>query len=146
MPVNARIRGKEAELQIIFGTTRLGGSMRKITDFSIEPQSEITKTKFVGERRSNMDLEIDSYDFSFNTHVNDFAWWRDVWQQLNDAERLGATFPEITVVVSLRLRNNGPVETIVLSDDLIMKLDTMEAPGDDYVSLAWSGSCQQAQA
>lgn len=139
-----RIRGKEGEIQVIVGSTRMSGSLRKITNFNYEPQAEISKTRFIGERRENMDLDIGSHDFSFTTHVNDFSWWTDLWQQIQDAERLGEEFPEITVVVSLKLRG-GNVQNIVLSDDLIMKLDSLTLPGDEYTTLDWSGSCQQAQ-
>lgn len=138
-----RMRGKEAQLQIIFGTTRLAGSMRKITDWELTPRSDIVQTQFTGETRENNDLIVKGYDLTFNTHVNDFKWWTEVWDVIQTAERKGEPLPQITIVLTLSQRD-GSINQIVCSDDLVMKLDSLGASGEDYVPLAWSVACQQA--
>lgn len=141
--MSRRIRSKEADIQIIVNGSRLGKSMRKVTDFRLEPTAEFTRTPFVGQARDSNDINITGYEFSFTTHVNDFEWW-DIWQDIADREELGAELPTITLTVTYKLRGTSN-RTVVLSDDLLLKLDTSEIPEGDYVNNTWSGVCQTAQ-
>lgn len=132
-----RIRSKEAQVLFVVDGVRLGQSMRKVRNFSITPDAEITKTMFVGERRANGDLDIRGYDFSFEVHLLNRDWF-DLWEDIQNAEEQGNELPEIAVLVNFAYRGN-PSHAIAIQDDVILKLDTFDNPDGDFAGATWSG-------
>lgn len=140
--MSKQIRFKEANVQITKSGRRLGGTMLKITDFSLKPEAEIQRTRFVGEKRDSPDLDVMGNTFSFNTQVRDRVWF-DLWNEVQANEEAGTELPELSFAVTDAYRD-GTDLTVVLHGQLVLKLDSSEIPSGGYRTLAWSGFCQFA--
>lgn len=140
--MSKQIRFKEANVQLTEGGVRIGGSMLKITDFRLQPEAEIQRTRFVGEKRDSPDLDVMGYTISFNTQVRDRVWF-DLWNRIQANEEAGTELPEISMAVTDAYRD-GTDLTVVLHGELVLKLDSSEIPSGGYRTLAWSGFCQHA--
>lgn len=140
--MSQQTRSKEAKVQIKKNGVRLGTSMLLITDFSWDPDAEIKKTRYVGDKRNTPDLDVMGVGFSFKTHMRD-AVWMDLWNEIQRAEELGLPAPDIVLSVIYGHRN-GTRSTVGLHGELVLKLDKNEIPTGDYLSNQWSGYCQYA--
>jgi hypothetical protein len=139
--MSKQIRAKEAQVQITVDGVRQGTTMRKILDFKWNPDAEITKTRFLGDKRNTPDLDVKGADFSFKTQKTDHVWF-ELWDRIQRAEELGNDMPEISLAITYAYRGGG-VRTIVLHGELVMKLDDDDLPADGgYQVVSWSGSCQ----
>lgn len=141
MATDQSIRSKEAQAQITMDGVRLGTSMRKLLDFKVDPESDIKKTRFMGEKRTTPDLDVTGYAFSFKTQAQDHTWWRTVWNRIQQAEEQGFPPPDISIAVVYAYRDGSTTESINLHGKLVLKLDSIEHP-DDYVGKSWSGYAQ----
>jgi len=135
-----QIRTKEAFVQISKDGVRLGTSMLKILDFKFDPEVDIKKTRYSGEKRDTADLDIKGVNFSFKTNAVDHAWF-DLWNEIQTADEAGIDGPDISLAVTYAYRN-GRDESLVLHGDLVLKLDSQEHPNDDYVAQSWTGYCK----
>ena len=142
MAASQQIRSKEALAQITMDGLRLGTSMRKIMDFKIDPDSDIKKTRYMGDKRTTPDLDVSGYGFSFKTHHQDHSWWRSVWNKIQQAEEQGFPPPEISIAVTHSYRDGATTESLNLHGELVLKLDSADYPNDDYASASWSGYCK----
>jgi hypothetical protein len=140
--MSKQIRHKESVVQITKSGVRLGGTMLKITDFRLQPEVEILRTRFVGEKRDSPDLDVMGYSGSFNTQKRDRVWF-DLWNEIQAAEEAGTELPEISMAVTDSYRD-GTRLTVVLHGELVLKLDTSEIPNGGYQTAAWSFFCQFA--
>lgn len=138
--MSKQIRSKEAQVQIKKDGRRLGTTMKLILDFKANPDAEIKKTRFVGDKRHTPDLDVKGYDFSFKTQKRDHVWF-ELWNEIQQADENGAEGPDISLAVTYSYRG-GTTETVVLHGELVMKIDDDEIPADDYLTVSWSGSCQ----
>jgi hypothetical protein len=145
MAADQQIRAKEAQVQITMDRVKLGTSMLKIVDFKFDPDAEIKKQRYNGDRRTTPDLDVMGNGFSFKTHAQDHVWWSSVWNRIQQAEEQGFPPPEITIAVIYSYRDGRSTSSINLHGRLVLKLDSMDRPGDDYVSMSWSGYCQFAE-
>lgn len=140
MANNRRIRGKEVAVQLLVGGARQGGSLLKITDLDITVDAEITKQRFLGQKRASVDLDINGVDGTFNTHMNDHVWMT-LWETIERAESLGVELPDIRMVLTFRYRGPRP-KVVTLSSEFVLKLDSAAVPEDGNVTNAWSFACQ----
>ena len=138
--MSKQIRAKEAQVQITKDGRRLGTTMRLILDFSVTPDAEIMKTRFVGDKRHTPDLDVKGYDFSFKIQKTDHLWF-ELWNEIQRADELGVDFPEISLAVTYAYRG-GAARTVVLHGELVMKMDTDQIGNDAYQEVDWSGACQ----
>jgi hypothetical protein len=140
--MSQQTRSKEAKVQITKNGERLGTSMLLITDFSWDPEAEIKKTRYVGDKRSTPDLDVMGVAFSFKTHTRDHVWM-ELWDEIQRAEELGQPAPDISLSIVYAYRN-GARGTVGLHGELVLKLDKAEVPQNDYLANSWSGYCQYA--
>jgi hypothetical protein len=140
---STEIRAKEAIVQITMDGRRLGGSMLTIKNFSMKPDADITKKRFIGDKRFRADIDVKGYDFSFKTEKRDHVWWQ-IWKKFEQGDVNGSELPVISIAVSFGYRGGGGGQrTVTLHGDLVMKIDSDEIP-EAYQEVSWSGSCSFA--
>jgi hypothetical protein len=138
------IRAKEARAQLTMNGSRVGGSFSTIHDIEITYDATITKKRFTGEKRSRADLDVNGVDFKFKTEKRDHIWMQ-LWSEIQDAELNGRPLPEFVFSITHSYRDgSNRTNTVALSGDLVLKLDTDSVPKDGYQVNSWSGSCSYA--
>jgi hypothetical protein len=144
MAAATRIRGQEAQIQIVVDGDLKGSSFAKVTDFTLTPQDEIMTTSFLGETEDDFDYIHRGYDFSFKTHeasadINNFL------RLCVERELNALPHPDIVIIVQVRYRDiAGTTDSIVL-EQVRMKLDSKSISGaKDYVANSFSGKCRVA--
>lgn len=140
--MSKQTRSKEAKVQINKNGNRLGTSMLLLTDFSWDPDVEIKKVRYIGDKRNTPDLDVMGHAFSFKTHMRDNIWMA-TWNEIQIADDLGVPPPDITLSVIYGYRT-GTRGIVGLHGELVLKLDKSDIPTGDYLSAAWSGYCQYA--
>jgi hypothetical protein len=135
-----QIRFKESTVQITKSGIRQVGSMLKVLDFKVDPDVEIAKTRFAGEKRSTPDLDVMGYGFSFKHQLRDRRWFT-LWNEIQVAEEQGLELPELSIAFTDAYRDGSNL-TLVLHGEMVMKPDSTEGSGGDYRTTSWSGYCQ----
>lgn len=139
---STEIRAKEATIQMKLDGQRLGGSMLTVKNFSLKSDADITKKRFIGDKRSRADLDVKGYDFSFKLEKRDHIWWT-LWKKFELAELSGQPFPDFQISVTFAYRGGtGLTKTIVLHGDAVFKLSDDIPEGYQEVSV--DGSCSYA--
>lgn len=134
---NTSIRTKEAIAQLRVDGVLQTGSFRKITTVSVDPDAELAKTRYVGDKRNRGDLDVMGYSFSFSTHVADRKWL-DLWKTIEAAENAGLPMPTVTLTLTYSTRDGGS-HTVGLNGDCVIKLDKLDVPENGYLVNQWSG-------
>jgi hypothetical protein len=135
-----QIRFKESTVQITKSGIRQVGSMLKVLEFKIDADAEIVKTRFVGEKRTSPDLDVQGYGFSFQNQIRDRRWFT-LWNEIQVAEEQGLELPELSIAVTDAYRDGSNL-TLVLHGEMVMKMDSSEIPTGGYRTVSWSGYCQ----
>lgn len=136
-----RLRFKEATPQLRVDGELIGGSLKNVTDVTINVDADFERTNLAGEKRGRNDLNIDGASGSFTIQPGDKVWW-DVWDQIQEAERNGTPFPVIVFSMTLAYRGK-PRHTLVAHDECLIKPDSLSGSGKDYVSAAWSFTARE---
>lgn len=138
---STEIRSKEANVQMTVNGQRLGGSFVTIHDLMIKPDAKIDKKRFPGMKRAVGDEDILGYDVSFKHELRDHVWVT-LWTMIENADKNGTPFPEISMAVTYGYRDGSRnVRTKTLHGDLVLKLDDSNVPKDGYLAGSWSGFC-----
>lgn len=134
---NTSIRTKEAIAQLKVNGILQKSIVAKITTVSIDPETEITKTRYVGQKRNQADLDVMGYGFSFSSHKTDRRW-HTLWKEIETAENAGLPAPAITMTLTFAERN-GQSHTIGLHGDCVVALKKIDVPENGYLVDQWEG-------
>lgn len=139
-----RVRGQEAQVQIVVDGDLKGSSFAKVTDFTLTPKQDVSETGFLGETEDDFDFTHRGYDWSFRTHERS----DDINQVLalivaNEAQHL--PHPDITIIIQVLYRDlTGTTSTITL-EKCFMKMDNKTIGGSkDFITNSFSGKCRIA--
>lgn len=141
---NLRIRGQEAFVDILVeGVGALGGSFTKVTDLSVTPRIEQPETEFLGETFTDLDQQVNGYDFSFTLHhvSRDIM---DYLAQLQSREELHLAPANVSVSVSMIYREPGTAPLQFVLSSCVLKPDEISFGGrTEYVSSPFSGKAKR---
>jgi hypothetical protein len=139
--MSQRIRGQEATIQVVVDGDVKTGSFSKVSDFSLDPRTDIQETDFLGEIETDLDIQHHGYDFSFTLHEQDKKT-HDLLFDIVTREQNRVRHPAVNIVVSFAYRAGEPMSTIVL-ENCFMKMDTLSIGGrKEYITNKFSGKCK----
>lgn len=138
-----RIRNNHVTLQFIEEDVgQIPGSLTCNTDWKVSPVAELTNTELTGENEDALDQTHRGYEFSGTFQETDAAI-DEMYERRVAAIQEGRPLPVIQVIVT-RKYIDGVTKANVrqLHGDLVLKLDSTEGTGKDFVKSTISGKCQ----
>jgi hypothetical protein len=63
--MSERSRGQEKSVRFLIENQQVVGSWTKVMDLEITPQTDLPKTDFLGEKKSDIDIQHNGFDGSF---------------------------------------------------------------------------------
>jgi hypothetical protein len=139
---NARIKGLNVTVGLVFDGVQQSGSFSKVENFELTPNAELRDSDFLGESESEPDYMHHGYDFKFSIHETDKGVM-ELYDVLTAASAAGTTLPRVDVVVITTFVDPAvPAATEVLQEAVI-KIDSRSVGSrKDYVKYSVSGKCK----
>lgn len=148
MAVNNRIRNSQVTLQFMESpapgapAVQLGGSLTVNTDWKMSSVGELSSTELTGETEDALDQTHRGWEFSGTFQELD-PTIDEMYERRVFAYQNGTPLPELQIIVT-RSYTDGitPPAVRLLHGDLVMKLDSTEGSGKDFVKNMISGKCK----
>lgn len=138
-----RIRNSGVTLQFIEeGVGQITGSLAVATDWKVSPVAELSSTELTGETEDALDQTHRGYDFSGTFHEVD-AQIEAMYERRIAAIVAGLPLPAIQIIVTRRyIDGTTPPLVKQLHGDLVLKIDSTDGSGKDFVKNTISGKAK----
>lgn len=139
---NTRVRGQEATIRITTVSAGgivipLGGSFFKVSDFTWNPNGEITEDGFLGEVADDLDHQNHGFGGSFSIGKVDSA--ASIYTRQLVAASLASIAPPITtILVVTKFRSpSEPSEKLNFAEGIMMMASESVAGRKDFINNAF---------
>lgn len=126
--MSQKMRGAELTMRISVDGIQQVGSLIKLTDFTINPRTDIVEDDYLGEKETDLDIQHHGFDGSFTIDYQDaegLALADDIIErEINNEEH-----PQIVITVIYTFREPGARGKIATYFEVFMKQDEEGAGG-----------------
>lgn len=120
--MSLRIRGSEVTMRVAVDGVTAGGSMFKVTDFTVTPRQDLQEADYMGEPETDLDVMHHGYDLSWSVDMLD-ATTIDLLDDIAQRNENHLAPQDITITVIYTFRTQGSGGRIVVYHDCVMKQD-----------------------
>lgn len=143
--MSSRIRGQEALLTVTVDGERQEGSFFKVRDFRVTPRTDIIEEDYLGELKSDLDIQHHGFDGSF-TVDNEDALTISYLSEIIAREENHERHPSIVISVEYVYREPGNLGQIEAYSDCFLKVSEQSIGGrKEYVQTSFEWKAKERQ-